>query len=548
MLARLRQLIQEKLLPPDERALRLLEIRPWYPVRLVALYRLFIAVLLNSVFFTGLGSSSLGSANEQIFALAAMLYLGLSLLWITLIHLRAPSYGKQVYLQISSDIVLTIILMQTSGGLSSGLGILLVVIIGSSTLIINGVAGLLFAAITTLLIFSEQLYTHLTHGITIHTYPQIGALGAALFGISLIMLILKRRVQESERLAEQRELDIENLAELNEQIIQHIQSGVIVVDSDAQIRLINRAAKMQLGVTNIDAPSPLDKLSDELASRFGLWQAAAQEASNRIRFPGSPFELQPHFTSLGPDGEAGTLVVLEDTTPYSREFQSIKLASLGRLTASIAHEIRNPLSAIQHAAQLLSESEDSNKEDQRLTEIIHKQTQRVNAIIESVLQLSTKEKTMPTPIDLAHWVEDFMIEFQDQHPDCKITTRNYAPECSVFFDPSQLHQIAWNLCSNSLKYGQDSHGRVSIDLNSGIDLDQSHIYLEIADYGSGISQEKQDQAFEPFYTTGGNSPGLGLYIVRELCEFNHAQIQYVDKPGYGAVFRILFSQPLNPKQ
>ncbi|MBN1378443.1 MAG: two-component sensor histidine kinase [Gammaproteobacteria bacterium] len=546
MLSLLSHYIKEKLLPPSERELYAPEVRPWYPVRLLALYRLFVAVLLSSTFFSGLAVKTLGTTHPALFSNCSVVYLVLSLLWLLLLRFKRYGYSEQVYLQITSDVVLLVLMMYASGGLSSGLGILLVVNVGSATLIISGLAGLFFAALATILVLLEQIYTHWQSGFVTNSYQLVGTLGAAYFGVTLVMLVLKRRVQESELLVEQRELDIENLAQLNEQIIQHMQSGVMVIDSMAQIRLINRAAKMQLGISNINPPTALTDVSSELSSRFSLWQTAAQQTPTRIRFPGSPFELQPHFTPLGPDGEAGTLVVLEDTTPYSREFQNIKLTSLGRLTASIAHEIRNPLSAIQHAAQLLSESDSLTTPDQRLTQIISQQTLRVNTIIENILQLSVKEKTEPTQIDLNSWLLEFVDEFKAQHTEAayelhlNITTSDPL----AYFDPTQLHQIVWNLCTNSLKYGKDSQGRIKIVITAGCDRAIDTTYLDIADYGRGVPPSNQDKIFEPFFSSGGNSPGLGLYIVRELCEFNYATIRYIDDPGFGAVFRIQFSNPL----
>lgn len=547
MLDLLTQYIKEKLLPPSERELyTTMELRPWYPVRLLALYRLFIAVLLGSTYFSGAAIHTLGTTHPELFALCAIFYLVLAFLWLALLRIKRLAYTEQVYLQIAGDIVLLVLMMYASGGVSSGLGILLVVNVGSATLIISGLAGLFFAAIATILVLLEQLYTHWQTGHVTSSYQLVGTLGAAYFGVTLVMLVLKRRVQESELLAEQRELDIENLAELNDQIIQHIQSGVMVVDSTAQIRLINRAAKMQLALNTVYPPVPLSEVSTELSSRFNLWQTSPGQTPTRIRFPGSPFELQPHFTPLGPSGEAGTLVVLEDTTPYSREFQNIKLASLGRLTASIAHEIRNPLSAIQHAAQLLSESATLTTSDQRLTQIIIQQTLRVNTIIENVLQLSVKDKTEPAQIELNGWLREFVSEFRAQHAGLsyEIKLNINAADPVVHFDPTQLHQIIWNLCENSLKYGLDSKNKAAIELTASVETLNNSTYLDIADHGQGVAPANQDKIFEPFFSSSGTSPGLGLYIVRELCEFNYANIRYIDDPGYGAVFRIQFSNPL----
>jgi two-component system sensor histidine kinase PilS (NtrC family) len=325
-----------------------------------------------------------------------------------------------------------------------------------------------------------------------------------------------------------------------------MQSGVLVIDDDEQIRLINRAARLQLGDHNQMPPFSLENLSHELLSRYRVWIDSPQQIPSRIRLPGSAFELQPHFTQLGFSGKAGTLIILEDATPYSRESQNIKLASLGRLTASIAHEIRNPLSAIRHASQLLAESAALGSNDRRLSEIIAQQCARMNTIIENITQLSLKEKITPDTILLFKWLMDFKHEFCGHYnlseSDITVHAEGGIDDPIVYFDPSQLHQIVWNLCSNSLKYGRDRKGRIKLKLSIGFNDDTGGHYLDIIDHGPGVPNEIQDKIFEPFFSSSNTSPGLGLYIVRELCEFNQANIRYVNKLRHGAIFRIQFSR------
>jgi two-component system sensor histidine kinase PilS (NtrC family) len=524
------------------------EIRPWYPVRLLALYRLFTAILLSALILTGIGLNELGRLNPELFAICSLLYTGLAVLWLGLIHLRFPRYQIQVYAQIASDILLIGLMTHASGGANSGLAILLLVHIGAAVLLLGGIAGLLFAAMASTLILIDQLYTHFSLGVALSTYSRVAALSAVYFSIAVLLEILQRRIRESEMLAEQRGLDIENLAQLNEQIIQQMQSGVIVVDYDEQIRLINRAARLQLGDRSQEVPFPLAELSNELATRYHVWLDSPQRTPSRIRLPGSPFELQPQFTPLGSSGGAGTLILLEDATPYSRESQNIKLASLGRLTASIAHEIRNPLSAIQHASQLLAESGAIATADRRLSEIIAQQCERMNTIIENITQLSLKEKITPDTIPLVKWLGEFKREFCGHYSlpenDVSLNTETGIDDPIVYFDPSQLHQIVWNLCANSLKYGKDKKGKVGLKLSVGFLAENNSHYLDIIDHGPGVPPEIQDQIFEPFFSSSNTSPGLGLYIVRELCEFNQASIRYIHSRKQGAVFRIQFSNSI----
>lgn len=497
-------------------------------------------MLLGALFFSGIGKSILGTIDPNLFAVGCILYLVLACFWILAVHLRFPTYDTQAYTQIAGDIGLITLLMHASGGISSGLGILLVVNIAGASLLFTTLVGYLFAALATLAILSIQIYSHLVTGIA--SYPQTGALGVALFGTVTLIAILNKRIRESEALATQRELDLANLAQLNEHIIQQMQSGVIVIDMALNIRLMNKAARDLLSGLSIELPIPLENISQALLIRHRLWHAGDAEKPSKIREPGNPFEIQPTFIALGQHHDAGTLIILEDTSSYTRELQDAKLTSLGRLTASIAHEIRNPLSAIQHASQLLLESSGVSENDKRLSEIITKQSNRVNTIIENIMQLSNRDKTVPESISLKRWLETFKLDFcSNLSVTADIFTISIEPEnAMILMDPSQLYQVLWNLCSNSLKYGHDKNNHVQITLSGGMDESRRQTYLDIADQGPGIPDNIQEQIFEPFFSTNSNSSGLGLFIARELCEFNGAEIRYIQS-GKGSRFRIKFA-------
>jgi two-component system sensor histidine kinase PilS (NtrC family) len=256
------------------------------------------------------------------------------------------------------------------------------------------------------------------------------------------------------------------------------------------------------------------------------------------------------MTALGSEARAGTLIFLEDTARMAQQAQQLKLASLGRLTASIAHEIRNPLGAISHAEQLLTESTDSEAStdagDKRLLEIIHTNTARVNDIIENVLQLSRRDLSMPEDLPLKDWLQDFIQEFvHSQKCDPADVALYLEPEdCTVHMDASQLHQVLWNLCQNGLRHSQDYPGQPKLELHGGIAADSRKAFLDIIDHGPGVPPEARQNIFEPFFTTESKGSGLGLYIARELCECNQARLSYVAIPTGGACFRIEFADHL----
>jgi two-component system sensor histidine kinase PilS (NtrC family) len=224
--------------------------------------------------------------------------------------------------------------------------------------------------------------------------------------------------------------------------------------------------------------------------------------------------------------------------------QQGKLAALGRLSASIAHEIRNPVGAMSHAGQLLAESPNIGTDERRLTDIIRNNSERVSTIINNVLQLSRREATKPTRLTLDDWIEEFLSEFCEtmQVSTSQIGLHENAINLEVRFDPSHLHQVVWNLCENAIKYGEP-RGGISVEITLSRLNPSNRPYLEVADRGPGIEPQAVDRIFEPFFTGRKGGTGLGLFIARELCQLNRAILLYEPRPGDGSTFRIVFSDP-----
>jgi len=257
-------------------------------------------------------------------------------------------------------------------------------------------------------------------------------------------------------------------------------------------------------------------------------------------------ELIPRFTMLGSHSEAGTLILLDDQARLSQQAQQLKLASLGRLTASIAHEIRNPLGALSHAAQLLGETPGLGRAEERLVEIIGTHTRRMNEIVESVLQLSRRDAGHPETLRLRPWLEEFINEFTELNDlDAEqVSLAISPPTTEILADEVQLRQILNNICENSLRYGQPATGRYHLSLQGGLSREIRGPFVDIVDEGPGILPDLVSQLFEPFFTTDrSGGTGLGLYIARELAENNRARIEYIPVPTGGSCFRIVFADP-----
>ncbi len=511
----------------------------WRQLRYLNYYRLSLALLLLFLGWPGESPPPLGSHNPWLFHATSILYSVFSLAAVFAVRWRMFDFNIQAYTHVMVDIIVITLLMHASGSVSSGLGMLLVVAIAGGSLLMEGRTARLFAAIATLAVLAEHLYTRMEGILPDGGYTQAGLLGGSFFATAILAHVLARRLRESEALAEKMGVDLENMAQLTEYIIQRMQTGIIVIDNDQNIRLINESANNLLGKTSPCDGKTFQALSDDLAREIAVWQQDPQSQPRKFRPTDTAAEIIPRFASLGRDRNSGTLIFLEDTTAMAQQAQQLKLASLGRLTASIAHEIRNPLGAISHASQLLAESPHLDKGDARLTEIIREQSRRVNTIVKNIMQLSRRDRAQPEDLPLKPWLEQFIQEFishekiSADHIHLDITPA----DLQVRFDPSQLHQILWNLCHNGIRHGADK-----LVLQGGCTQQPYSQYLDVMDDGMGIDTELAHHIFEPFFTTTNSGTGLGLYIARELCESNQARLNHLPRDG-GAHFRITFADP-----
>jgi len=254
--------------------------------------------------------------------------------------------------------------------------------------------------------------------------------------------------------------------------------------------------------------------------------------------------VRPHFASLGGSDPTPVLVFLEDTSLLAEQVQQSKLAALGRLSASIAHEIRNPVGAMSHASQLLAESSLS-AEDLRLTQIIRANADRVSTIIDNVLQLSKRGETRLERLSLALWIEEFHDEFCETmqlKPD-HLRVVGHEDDIEVRADPTQLHQVVWNLCDNALRHGLKEDEDADIEIRYGRLNPGARPFLEVADRGPGVNPEHAERIFEPFFSGGQGGTGLGLFLARELAQTNGATLLHESRVGGGSLFRLVFADP-----
>jgi two-component system sensor histidine kinase PilS (NtrC family) len=520
----------------------------WRILRLLNASRLVVSLVLALIFYGIRDPRVIGEEAPLIAGSVLGLLIVFSAAEAGLLRRRLGSAEQHAYAQGFADILLITVLLHTSGGISSGLAGLLVVSIPSLSLILPTDRALLLAAITSLALLIEQFLATAQGMTSLAEFAPTGILGAAIFTVTGVTQLLRRRLSETEALAEQRGVDLRNLVELNEYIIQHLRESLIVVDSKDRIRLINESAIKQMGGESVHPGKDLSDLSPKLAVYLSNWRAGNGEPGNTpttfVASDGAT-RIEPHFARLGPNRDAGVLIFLEDTSLLAERVQQTKLAALGRLSASIAHEIRNPLGALSHAGQLLAESPAFTDAEHRLTDIIRVNAGRVSQIVESVLALSRGDTTQPESLQLKPWIIDFADEFTQTMElyEGSVCVTDDAIEVEVEIDPTHLHQIVWNLCDNAVKYASEAAGAIAVELCCGYLEVSGRPYLEIADRGAGIAPEQVEQIFEPFFTAQTGGTGLGLYISRELCERNGGTLSYHPRAGGGSRFRIVFADP-----
>jgi two-component system sensor histidine kinase PilS (NtrC family) len=516
----------------------------WKQLLYLNYYRVSLGGVFAALSLLARLPAPLGEYNPSLFSTTSLGYTLIAVCCLFTIKWRRPGFHAQVYLQVMADIVAITMLTHASGGVHSGLGMLLVISIAGGSLIMAGRTSRLFAAIATLAVLAEQLYSWLEGAAITTSYTHAGLLGASFFATAILAHVLARRLRESQALAERRGVDLANMAQLTEYVIQRMQTGILVVDNMNSIRLINASAVRLLQITFKAEGKPIKQICADLEHQLREWWNNSIYEPQSFRPAEASAEILPKFARLGVDQSAGTLIFLEDMAAVTQQAQQLKLASLGRLTASIAHEVRNPLGAISHASQLLAESMHLDAGDRRLAEIIQEHSKRVNAIIENIMQLSRRQRACPEELLLKPWLNQFIDEFTSSEGliPGQIRVEISPSDTRVQVDPGQLHQILWNLCHNGIKHGA-SGGRNQVTLRVGIVADTNNPYLDVIDNGPGINPKLQQQIFEPFFTTATDGTGMGLYIARELCASNQARIDYLQNPAGGGRFRITFADP-----
>ncbi|MBU0622057.1 MAG: PAS domain-containing protein [Gammaproteobacteria bacterium] len=510
----------------------------WRSISFFNLYRLILGgvLLLVPTLFGEIFERSI--LHQRLFFWVATAYTVLVLVSVLAVVLRKSRPMLQLAFQICTDIAAVAMLAYFGGGIQSNLGMLLLVSLALAGMIARGRITLLFAALASIAMLLQHGFSVLTSDATVAQYLQTGILCASYFAVAWLAHTLSRYAVASEKLAFRRGVDLSNMAEANRLMIQDMPDGVLVVDERGVVRQSNPGAERMLGY--VFPPGDkclLEDCSPLLSAMFAVWRQNKAFGHEVLRLPGTNHPVRVRFLPVQRDGFWGAVVVLEDMQRAQEQAQQVKLAALGRLTANIAHEVRNPLSSISYATELLNEQEHDEAQS-RLFQIILDNTRRLNRIVQDVMQVNRRDRLQAEILNLSERLDELIDNLcQVEQVPRTVFSMQVDASCAVRFDRGHFEQVLWNLCRNALRYSQRRDGSVIIRATTA---DDGKVTLEVADDGPGVSGDAEQKLFEPFFTTDSGGTGLGLYIARELCEANGAMIDYRRGPDGGARFRIQF--------
>ncbi len=505
-----------------------------------SLYRVLEAALLALILFSPVGMLVGAPQHAPLGQVTTAVYLAASLI-LLLWAQRQRALRAQVMVGTTIDIVAATLAMHALPMASPGIALMLLFNIGAASLLLPLRYGLGGAAFAAAAMIAEMIWSSLRDADTTRPLAERLMFSVSFLAIAMLTYLLGRQMRASQALAERRGVEVADLAEINELIIRRMRTGVVVVDGEGRLRLANEAALLLLGEAG-DGERNLALAAPELSQRLRKWQQDGSSDDTPMRMGPEQSEVLPRFARLLANSDA-SLVFLDDTSLVSRRAESMTLATLGRFSASLAHEIRNPLAAISYATQLLEESREIVDGDRRLLEIIHQQCQRTNGIVESVLGIARRERASAEHVDLVSWVRHFVDDYRQMLPpeSGTVNISSAAPSVAAMVDPRHLQQVLTVLLQNALNYGRlpGQPARVTLVIHT----EEGKPAIDVVDRGPGIPEGALLRLFRPFFTTSEHGTGLGLYIARELCRANEATLDYVPVPGGGSCFRVLLPGP-----
>ena len=494
------------------------------------IYRLVLSGLFAAAAIFTSDSNILFDSDSPLFIYVSIAWF-LAVLAGTLLTSKFPNSSVANTLNLTIDIAALAILSWINKGLASGIYYLMLPSAAMAGLVLNIQLSLLIAAIGSLSILAGQLNLFLSNDVSLDTLFPTGLLGAMLFASTMAFKVLEQRLTKTETRAKLSDAKAVEYQRLSEAVITQMLSGAIVIDENETITLANPSAEKMLA-TKATHESDLagQNLSrfTELRDVYIGWKNNKSAHVETFIHSYSGAEIQPQFRHISQGPSNSTLIMLEDTQQVRQRAQQAKVFALGKLSTSLAHEVRNPLSAINQANDLLKDSPDLNDDQKKLVNIISRHCERMDKTIDVAHQLSRRLEPQIQPLLLQPWLKQFVSEYKEsQTDDCNIHVKSFLG-ATISFDGQHLTQVLRNLVDNGLKFSQIACNKRDVAIHAREDEARRLLLLDVYDRGIGIPKDEVENIFAPFQSTSG-SAGMGLYLCRELCEANFASINYLYK-------------------
>jgi two-component system sensor histidine kinase PilS (NtrC family) len=502
-------------------------------------FRIFISLVLALAYFTGLYVKAYFLTNSAFVGTVLVSWFVIAIYLAIEAHRRTAQQYFLAQISLFLDILFLSVLLFMFNGPESGIAVLLIFASASGAILLPLRMAVFLASLVALAFVSEAITGILLRDESLRELMLAGLYGVTAFIIAVLVNLLAYWVRDYRLLAEKQAVQLTRLEQINELIIRRMRSGVLAVDGELKIRLMNESAWYLLG-----SPSGLGRslaeVAPELEEALVAWRKNPSIDTDPVTLHTSQAQIVPKFVSLPGTSDIRVLVFLEDNDVVAQRALELSANTLAKLSGSIAHEIRNPLAAVSHAVQLLLEGENIPESDERLLRIIHNHARRMNDIVENILQLSRREKSRPDVINLNEWLEEITEEFRNALPDksLTLTTSLMANDVQVIFDRSHLHQAMWKLMENALQHAGSEGKAPTVNIATERVPETGYCLITVEDNGPGVLEENREHIFEPFFTTHKMGSGLGLYIARQLCEANQAELTVDSIPGSGTAFYI----------
>jgi len=502
-------------------------------------YRMIVSLCLLALLLVPAAKGLVSGFDRELFIAGCLLLLLSSVVLTAAPGRRVRQSETGTFGLMLADVTAIALLASASGGILSGLSVLYLVTVAAGAIMLRTrILATLIAAVAVLALLADTFWLVSRGETGLNMLVPAAVLGSLLFVVSVLAQVMASRLDRAEAQANAAESQVIALQQLNQQIIVHMHTGICLVDEQLYLRPINAAALRLLNLRS-RGPVAIDQVSEDLRDQFEQWRDLGRHRPEPFRIQTDGPALTASFAGLDNRADSNALMFVEDYTPVTRFAQSLKLNSLGKLTASIAHEIRNPLASIRHAAQLLSESGTIDAADTILCDILMKNSDRVNDIIDNVTEVSRRQAPKPQTLPLNDWLPDCLEEYRSQaHEDAVIELSTSPEQPVITVDPRHLQRILSNLLDNALRHSLEDASRNEARVEVISDEEAGQVHIDVVDYGLGVADADRTHLFEPFFTRSGNGSGLGLYLCKDLCEINGAELTYRRNVAGESTFRV----------